>query len=98
MIHRLTLRSLILVAFETTLIVGAVGLSAYIRLGEYAWDILGNEYGLLKTLLVAVVAQGCLYYSDLYNLRLVADRRELFIRMIQALGAASFILAVLYFW
>ena len=29
---------------------------------------------------------------------MVADRRELFIRILQALGAASFILAALYFW
>ena len=28
----------------------------------------------------------------------MADRRELFIRILQALGAASFILAVVYFW
>ena len=50
--------------------------------------------GCSKTLLVAGVAQVCLYYADLYDLRLVSDRRELFIRIVQALGAASFILAV----
>ena len=52
-----------------------------------------------KALLIAAVTQTCLYYADLYDLRLIADRRELFDRAsLQALGAASFILAVLYFW
>lgn len=95
---RVPLRVATLVVFETALIVIAVGIAAYARLGEWAWDILVYEHGLAKTLLVAGVAQACLYYADLYNLRLVSDRRELFIRIIQALGAASFILAALYFW
>jgi sugar transferase (PEP-CTERM system associated) len=48
--------------------------------------------------LIAVVAQTCLYYADLYDFRLLADRQEMFIRIIQALASASFILAALYFW
>ena len=96
--HRLTLRSLTLVVFETVLIVAAVAAAAYIRLGEWAWVILVNENGAAKTLLVAGVAQACLYYADLYDLRLTSDRPELFVRIVQALCAASFILAVIYFW
>jgi sugar transferase (PEP-CTERM system associated) len=96
--HRLTLRSLTLVVFETALIVAAVGLAARLRFGDSAWVILVTENGLAKTLLAAGVAQACLYYADLYDLRLAADRPELFVRIIQALGAASFILAVVYFW
>ena len=42
-----------------------------------------------KMTLLALVAQVCLYYADLYDLRVAADRRELFVRIIQALGAAS---------
>jgi sugar transferase (PEP-CTERM system associated) len=96
--HRLTLRSLTLVVFETVLIVAAVAAAAYIRLGDWAWVILVNENGAMKTLLAAGVAQTCLYYADLYDLRLASDRPELFVRIVQALGAASFILAVVYFW
>jgi sugar transferase (PEP-CTERM system associated) len=97
-VHRLTLRSLTLVVFETVLIVAAVAVAAYLRLGDWAWVILVNEHGAAKTLLAAGVAQACLYYADLYDLRLAADRPELFVRIVQALGAASFILAVVYFW
>ena len=96
--HRLTLRSLTLVVFETALIVGAVAVATYLRFGDWAWVILVEENGAVKTLLAAGVAQACLYYADLYDLRLAADRPELFVRIIQALGAASFILAVVYFW
>jgi sugar transferase (PEP-CTERM system associated) len=96
--HRLTLRSLTLVVFETVLIVAAVAVAAYLRLGDWAWVILVNEHGATKTLLAAGVAQACLYYADLYDLRLASDRPELFVRIVQALGAASFILAVVYFW
>ncbi len=96
--HRLTIRSLTLVVFETVLIVAAVAAAAYIRLGDWAWVILVQENGAAKTLLAAGVAQACLYYADLYDLRIAADRPELFVRIVQALGAASFILAVIYFW
>jgi len=47
---------------------------------------------------LAGVTQVCLYYSDLYDLRLVAEKRELFTRMLEALGWASFILATVFYW
>ncbi len=98
LMHRLTGRSLTLVLFETMLIVSAVGVAAYVRFGDWAWQIMADEQGWPKTLLIAAVCQVCLYYADLYDLRLVSDRRELFIRIVQALASASFILAFIYFW
>jgi sugar transferase (PEP-CTERM system associated) len=99
MLHfQLTFRLLALVVFETALILCAITAAARIRLEGYAWEILFQESGFGKMLLVAGVTQLCLYYGDLYNLRRVSDRRELFIRMAQALGAASLILALLYYW
>jgi sugar transferase (PEP-CTERM system associated) len=91
-------RNFVLVAAESLLILAAIGLAAYIRLGEWMWEVLRSEHGFFKALLVAGVCQACLYYADLYNLREVADRREFAVRMFQALAAASFILAALYFW
>ena len=98
LLHRLTSRVIALVMLETVLIVSAVAVAAYVRLGEAGWLVLISEHGLLKMLLVAVVCQTCLYYADLYDLRLVSDRRELFIRIAQALGSASLILATVYYW
>jgi sugar transferase (PEP-CTERM system associated) len=94
----ITRRSMALVLFETLLIVTAVGLGAWIRLGGDAWYLLMNENGFAKALLIAFVCQVCLYYSDLYELRVASDRRELFIGIVQALSTTSFLLAAIYFW
>jgi sugar transferase (PEP-CTERM system associated) len=98
LLHRLNGRSVLLVAFETVLILGAVTAAAYVRLGDAAWSLFGADSGFAKALLIAGVCQLCLYYADMYDLRIVSDRRELIVRMIQALASASFILAALYFW
>ena len=44
----ITLRSLTLLTCETLLILAAIGAAAYIRLGDWAWEILGNEQGVWK--------------------------------------------------
>lgn len=95
--HHVSWRLLLLVACETALVVEAVVFAAWLRLGSAAWDLMANEQGWWKAALIAAVCQLCLYYSDLYDLRVVADRRELFVRAIQSLGAASVILAVFYY-
>ncbi len=93
----LTRRSLALIAFEALLILAAVGAGTWIRLGDEARDALLARGAVRKSLLIAVVCQLCLYYADLYDWRVFADRRELFIRVVQALGATSLILAAIYF-
>ena len=91
-------RSVALIVFETLLIATAVALGAFLRLGSDARILLLEENGLQRILLIAFVCQTCLYYADLYDLRVVSDRRELFIRIIQALSVASFVLGAVYFW
>jgi sugar transferase (PEP-CTERM system associated) len=92
----LTWRSLALIVCETTGILGAVYAAAFIRLGNSvpwtAADILP------RAALIALVTQLCLYFADLYDFRVITDPRELFVRAVQALGATSLVLAVLYFW
>jgi sugar transferase (PEP-CTERM system associated) len=83
---------------ESALILGAIALAVQIRLGEALWEAAATSQTLPKALLITVVCQICLYYADLYELRKLADRRELFVRLLQALGAASFVLAAVYFW
>jgi sugar transferase (PEP-CTERM system associated) len=94
----LTRRTMALVAFETVLILTAVGLGALMRLGEGSWTLLFQESGFLKALLIAFVCQTSLYYADLYEMRVASDRRELFIRIVQALSVTSFLLAAIYYW
>jgi sugar transferase (PEP-CTERM system associated) len=83
-----------LLASEALLIVSAVMVAASVRLPDHIFS--RGEFG--KALLVAAVCQLCLYFADLYDFRILADRRELFVRLLQALGSTSLILAILYFW
>jgi sugar transferase (PEP-CTERM system associated) len=73
-------------------------LASWLRLGGEAWPMMVSPDGILKAVLIAFVSQVCLYYADLYDLRVVADRRELIVRTLQSLGVTSFVLAALYFW
>jgi sugar transferase (PEP-CTERM system associated) len=98
LLRRLSVRSVTLILLETLLIVSAVAAASYARLRNETLEIMLNENGIAKALLVAFIAQLCLYYADLYDLRRVADRRELFVRIIQALASASFLLAAIYYW
>jgi sugar transferase (PEP-CTERM system associated) len=98
LMHRLTGRVLALVTFETTLIMASVAIAAYMRLGDGLLELAVEEQGIVKALIIAVVCQTCLYYADLYDLRQIADRRDLFLRLVHALAASSLVLAVLYFW
>ncbi len=52
---------------------------------------------LLKALLITIVCQACLYYNDLYDLKVTDTLTELGIRLLQALGASAIFLAFIYF-
>jgi len=95
---RMARRVVVLGLFENLLIVAAVLASVWLRLGSLEWLTFTLEGGYAKTWLIATVVQLCLYFADLYDSRSYADLRELFVRLVQGLGAASFSLAVLYFW
>ena len=83
-------RSLTVFGGELLLIFGSVALAAALQGGPV------NE-NLWKIVLVTVVCQLCLYYNDFYDLTLVHSNRELIVRLLQAVGAASIVLAALYF-
>ncbi len=99
LIQNVTWRSATMLLFETALIVAAITAAAYVRLGDDTWSLIQDDNGSLKILLITYVCQLCLYYVDLYDdSRLTLDRRELLIRIFQAFGATSLVLAVLYYW
>ena len=92
--QRVTWRSWVLIVAETGLIVGAVVSAVYLRLPNAT---LTPAY-VSKALVIAALCQLCLYYGELYDFRVLSDRRELFVRLLQALGSMSLILAAVYFW
>jgi sugar transferase (PEP-CTERM system associated) len=50
----------------------------------------------LKAFLITVICQACLYYNDLYDLKVTNSFRELGVRLLQALGVAAILLAGVY--
>lgn len=97
--QRFPSRTAALIVLESVLIVLSIGAATVVRLGPTeAWAVMGDRTGLARALLIAAVCQICLYFGDLYDLRVVADRRELFVRVLQSLSATSIILAVVYYW
>ena len=93
-----TWRTIALVVGETCLLIGAVAAATYIRLGEELWFMLSDSDSMMRALLVVAVCQISLHYADLYDLRSIVDSRDLLVRLFQALGASSLILAFVYFW
>ena len=87
-----------LVVIDHLIVVGGVVLARLVRLGTD--DILAYSGWpiLWRASLIAVVVQVMLHYCDLYDPRVAHDRRQLVVDLLQALGAASLVLAVLYYW
>ena len=89
-------RRLALVAVEHALVVVAVIAAAVIRLGfPETFDT--YTHWVSRAVVVAVVLQLCLHYGDLYDMRRLSDHRDLLIGLLRALGAASVILAIVYY-
>ncbi|MCC7181491.1 MAG: TIGR03013 family PEP-CTERM/XrtA system glycosyltransferase [Acidobacteria bacterium] len=93
----LGVRRTALVLVEHVVIVLSVVVAAAIRIGLPDQPITALSDWLGRAVVVAVVLQVCLHYGDLYDLRTLADRRDLLIGLVRALGAASVILAILYY-
>ena len=95
---RVTSRTATLAVIEHLLIVLAVLVAAVLRFGLDSVNENINAGILWRASLIGAVLQTWLHYCDLYDLRTIADRRWLIVGLIQALGATSLVLAVLYYW
>ena len=96
---RLTPRTVWLILADTAIIYGGIILALYLRLG-----ITGSEYqlndrnGWLKIGLATVICLLILYFYDLYDYTVMGNRRELMLRLVQALGIAWVLLALLFYF
>src|SRR5688572_15805522 len=84
-------RGLTVFGCEILLIFGSVAIAA--RAHGAPAGVLPDVW---KIALVTGLCQVCFYYNDLYDLNVVHSSRELLIRLLQAAGAASIIIALLY--
>ncbi|MDY6854852.1 MAG: TIGR03013 family XrtA/PEP-CTERM system glycosyltransferase [Thermodesulfobacteriota bacterium] len=91
------IRNILFFLMEGALIFFAVIVASYIRFGGYATIYLINDLGIIKALLITLICQICLYYFDLYDFKVTNTNMELGVRLLQALGISSIILAVIYY-
>src|SRR3954470_12795717 len=84
-------RGLTVFGCEILLIFGSVAIAA--RAHGASANVSADIW---KIALVTGLCQICFYYNDLYDLTVVHSSRELLIRLLQAAGAASILIALLY--
>jgi sugar transferase (PEP-CTERM system associated) len=85
-------RGLTVFACELVLIFGSLAVAAWLQ-GSFG----DPAATLTKIALVTLTYVLCLYYNDFYDLTLVQSDRELIIRLFQAVGAATLLLAAASF-
>ncbi|HEY0724154.1 MAG TPA: hypothetical protein VGD41_09255, partial [Pyrinomonadaceae bacterium] len=77
----------LLIIAEAALVYGALICAVYIRFGLIDGPFeLQEKNGFLKAALAAFVCLAAFYLFDLYDFLVMHDRRELVLRLIQALG------------
>lgn len=88
-----------LILADAAIIYGGVVLALYLRLGftDPAFE-LNEKNGWMKIALASGVCVLILYFYDLYDYIVMTNRRELMLRLVQALGIAWALLAVLFYF
>ena len=89
------IRNIFFVVGEGVFIYMSVLLASLIILGRESFA--PDHWLLLRILLITFICQACLYYNDLYDLKVTDSFNELGIRLLQALGFAAIFLAFVYF-
>lgn len=83
---------------EAVVIFGAIMVAVYLRVGtEDAPDELFKKNGLLKAGLATGFCLTAFYFYDLYDFLVMHDRRELVLRLVQALGLGWVALAITFY-
>lgn len=95
---RANTRTTLLLLAEAAVVFGAIVGAVYLRLGvEDAQHELLLRQGFLKAVLATVFCLAAFYLFDLYDFIVMHDRRELVLRLVQALGLAWIALAFAFY-
>lgn len=96
---RLGARTTVLILADIVIIFGGILIAMFLRLGLGGTSFqLAENYGWWKIAAAAVIFLVDLYLFDLYDYTVVHNRRELNLRLIQALGLTWAFLAVLFYF
>lgn len=95
---QLKIRMMLLLLAEACLLYGSMMAAVYVRFSEIdARYELITRHGFSKALLATAFCLGAFYFYDLYDFVVMHDRRELVLRLIQALGIAWVALAGVFY-
>jgi FlaA1/EpsC-like NDP-sugar epimerase len=90
---------MLLLIGEAVLVYGAIVAAVFLRVGgEDASYELFDKHGLWKAGVVAFFCLAAFYLYDLYDFEVMFDRRELLLRLVQALGLAWIALALSFYF
>ena len=96
---RFSSRILGLIIADIVIIYGGIMLALYLRLGFAGSEFqLAENNGWYKVGLATFVCLLNLYFYDLYDYTVIANRRELLLRLVQSLGIAWALLALLFYF
>ena len=95
---RANTRTTLLILAEAAVIFGAIVTAVYVRVGvDGAYFELVERQGFLKSALATTFCLAAFYLFDLYDFIVMHDRRELVLRLVQALGLAWIALALAFY-
>lgn len=98
-VNKFSPRTIGLLLADASIIYGGITLAVYLRLGlEEGTRQLNEENGLIKIALATSISILAFYLYDLYEFTIMNNRRELMIRLVQALGIAWAFLALLFYF
>ena len=95
--HHLSIHRSIFFLTEGVLVFASIFLATAVRFSFDLDNVVDYEFLFPKILLVTAICQLCLYYNDLYGDRLAQFRREIVVKILQALGIASLIVFAVYY-
>lgn len=94
--QKIPTKILVLLVSESLLIVLGLALATWLRFLSSRWDYAGGNT-VARFLVVVLICQLALYYNELYDLQVTNSRARLVIGLLQGLGIACIVLALVYY-
>jgi sugar transferase (PEP-CTERM system associated) len=96
--RRFNARTLLLLLVEAMLLFGGMVIAVYLRIGvaDAEYELI-ERHGFYKAALATTFCLSAFYLYDLYDFITMHDRRELVLRLVQALGLAWVALALIFY-
>ncbi len=97
--NRFSVRTIWLILADAAIIYGSIILALFLRLGWTGAEFqLSERNGWFKISLATALCILILYFYDLYDFTVMGNRRELMLRLVQAIGISWAILALLFYF